>query len=138
MLEPETIRNTRFSQAKNGFNPTEVIEFLNELANEVEAVLAVGRLLSVSPLVGVAAGIVGHLEAGMAEAVADLDALPRDDGLGLLPAELSDRRSGVRDALVHIDALLLKGLDALDLASFSPSSLAFRFRSNCSRTGTSE
>ena len=40
MLEPETIRNTRFSQAKNGFNPTEVIDFLNELANEVEAVLA--------------------------------------------------------------------------------------------------
>ena len=39
MLEPEAIRNTRFSQAKNGFNPTEVIDFLEEIANEIQAML---------------------------------------------------------------------------------------------------
>ncbi len=39
MLEPEAIRNTRFSQAKNGFNPTEVIDFLEDIANEIQAMI---------------------------------------------------------------------------------------------------
>jgi cell division initiation protein len=37
MLEPETIRNKRFSTVKNGCNPAEVSAFLNELADEIES-----------------------------------------------------------------------------------------------------
>lgn len=40
MLEPEKIRNKRFSTVKNGYDPLEVAQFLVNIADEVEALLA--------------------------------------------------------------------------------------------------
>ena len=85
---------------------------------EVQAVLAVRGLLAIAPFIGIASGIVRDLESGMAEPVTYLHTLPRNDGLRLFPAQLADRRSGIRYALVHIDTFLLGGFDALDLAAF--------------------
>ena len=89
---------------------------------QVEAILAVGGFVAITPLRGVAAGIVGRLERRMIEFVADLHALPGDDGLRRAPAVLAQRRSGVRDAaedgdaggVVEQDTLHLTALDGED------------------------
>ena len=83
---------------------------------QIQAVLAVRGLGAVSPLGGVAAGVVRGLERRMAEGVARADAFPRHDRLRLLPAELAEWRGGVRNAAVDGDAGKV-GRDALDLAA---------------------
>jgi hypothetical protein len=84
---------------------------------QVEAVLAVGLLGAVTPLSGVAAGIVDGLEAGVTEDVADLHALPGGDRLGLFPTEVADRGCCIRDSAIDGDTFLGSG-DTLDLATF--------------------
>ena len=49
--------------------------------------------------------------------VTHADALPGDYGLGRFPAQGSDRRGGIGDALIDIDPFLF-GFYALDLAAF--------------------
>ena len=40
MLEPETIRNKTFRTVKNGYDTAEVSSFLNDIANELEGLIA--------------------------------------------------------------------------------------------------
>ena len=84
---------------------------------EVEAVLAEGSLFTVAPLEGVTARIVHGLEAGMTETVADLYAVPRNDGLRSFPTEIAKRRSGIRDAFVSGNTGNV-GSDTLHLTAF--------------------
>jgi hypothetical protein len=84
---------------------------------EVQAVLAEGSLFTIAPLEGVTAGIVDGLEAGMTETVGHLHAVPRNDGLRSLPTEISDRRSGIRDAFVSGNTGNV-GSDTLHLTTF--------------------
>ena len=71
---------------------------------QVKAVLAVGRLVAVAPLGGVATRVMNGLEGRVAELVADLHALPGHDGLRRAPAVFADGRRGVRDAAIDGDA----------------------------------
>ena len=84
---------------------------------EVQAVLAEGSLFTVAPLEGVTTGIVHGLEARMTETVANLHAVPRNDGLRSFPTEIAERRSGIRDALVSGNTGNV-GSDTLHLSTF--------------------
>ena len=83
---------------------------------QIEAILAVRSLVTVAPLGGVAAGIMGGLESRMAEFVADAHPFPGHDGLRGTPAVLPDGRCGIRDAAENGDARQL-GRDTLDKTS---------------------
>ena len=93
---------------------------------QIEAVLAVGRLIAIAPLGGVAAGIVHGLIRRMAELVADAHAFPGDDGLRGAPAVLADGRCRVRDAAEDGHAGSVGQLDALDLSALDGQHGIFR------------
>ena len=84
---------------------------------QVETVLAVCRLLPVTPFGGVSAGVVGHLVARMPVFVGHLDAFPGHYGLRLLPPQVADRGCGVGYALEYGDSFDF-GFDTLDLPAF--------------------
>ena len=104
-------------------NPVRDREFLAGLAGgrrpdvQVQAVFTALRFLAIAPFGEIAAGIVDGLVAGMAEAVGLHHAVPRNDGLRFLPAEVANRRRGVRDAFVRDDTRDV-GRHALDLTTF--------------------
>ena len=76
---------------------------------QVEAVLAVGSLVAITPLGEVTTGILDGLIARMTEFVAEFHSLPGNDRLGLLPTVLTDRRSGIGNAPVHEHTGNLRG-----------------------------
>ena len=104
-------------------DPVSDREFLAGLAGrrrpdvQVQAVLTALGLLAIAPLGEIAAGIVDGLVAGMAEAVRLHHAVPRNDGLRFLPAQVADRRRSVRDAFVRDDTGDV-GRHTLDLTTF--------------------
>ena len=95
---------------------------------QVEAVLAERGILPVElagPGVG---GVVRGLHGAVAVSVGDLDALPRHDGLRLLPAKVAHGRRRKRDAFVN-QYSLDGALYSMDLSSFDVKDRVGRFAS---------
>ncbi len=83
---------------------------------QVEAVLAIGRFVTVTPLGGIAAGIVNSLITGMPEFIGNFHALPWDDRLRSLPAKCFNRRRGIRNSAIDVHSFEI-GFYALDLST---------------------
>ena len=84
----------------------------------IEAVLAEGSLVAISPLSVVATLVLDVLVAGVAEALGEIHAVPRNYRLGSFPAVLPDRRCGIRDTAEYEHVLDIVSQDALNLAAF--------------------
>jgi hypothetical protein len=86
---------------------------------QVQTVLAEGGLLAIAPLGIVAARILDGLIAGATKGVADLHALPRLNGLRLLPAVLLDGRCSIGDATIDKHVGMVVGQYTLYLATLN-------------------
>jgi hypothetical protein len=84
---------------------------------KVEAVLAVWRLLTITPLSSISAWIVNCLIAWVSESVGDLYAFPRNYWLRLFPTEVTDRRCCIRDTSINCNAFNV-GWNSLYLTTF--------------------
>ena len=85
---------------------------------KIEAVLAVGSLIAVTPLSCVAAGIMGCLEWRMTELVTKFDTFPWNHWLRSLPAVLTRRRCCKRNSAVNGNSLDI-GSNALYLSTLN-------------------